>query len=194
MKLITANSRGGVPKVSLDLLSRVAIGGFILLLLVGITGCAPSETEMSSLLPARLAEAVPSKPQDPEQMVKTLQQVFERWALAGNLQDSPEVLAAFYNLLTLSDLEPTETMESWLSEVQAQANGQETTDFAALETDLTGDFKPLSLDASFYLLWQHSQENPDAAANAGVRLALIDAVGDENLEREMVRAWGQLTE
>ncbi len=181
----------------------LVMGGFMFLLLVGITGCGsslstptatPLPSASSSLLPARLAEAVPPKPQDPELTVKALRDVFIKWALAGNLQDSPEVLAAFNNLLTLSDLEPTETMQSWLTEAQTQASGQETADFATLETDLAGDFKTLSLDESFFYLWQHGQENPDAATDAGIRLALIVAVGDENLQREIVRAWRQLTE
>ncbi len=181
------------------LTAYLLLWGFMLLLVVGATGCGASQstpppTEPSSLLPARLAEAIPPTPQDAEQTVKTLGQVFKKWALAGNLQDSPDVLAAFSNLLVLSDLDPAETMQSWLAEAQAQASGEEATDFAALQAALTGDFETLSLEESFFILWQHSQENPDPAADAGVRLALIVAVGDENLQREMVRAWGQLTE
>lgn len=177
--------------------------GFLLLILVGITGCGsslgaptstPTPTESPSQLPAQLAAAIPPSPQDPELTVKALQSVFKKWALAGNLQGSPDILAAFFNLLVVSDLDPTETVQVWLTEAQAQATGQEATDFSALEADLTRDFEPLSLEESFFILWQHSQENPDAAADAGVRLALITAVGDENLQREIVRAWGQLAE
>lgn len=181
------------------LIAYLLLWGFMLLLVIGATGCGASQstpppTEPSSLLPARLAEAIPPTPQDVEQTVKTLGQVFKKWALAGNLQDSPDVLAAFSNLLVLSDLDPAEMMQSWLTEAQAQATGQETTDFATLEAGLTENFETLSLEESFFILWQHSQKNPDPAADAGVRLALIVAVGDENLQREMVRAWGQLTE
>ena len=172
----------------------------LILLFIGITGCrlnsnATSPTvESTSLLPASLAEAIPTTPQDPELMVKALQGVFEKWALAGHLENSPEVLAAFYNLLILSDLEPVATMQTWLSEAQAQADGQETTDFAALEANLATDFQPLTLEESFFNLWQHAYENPNSATDAGVRLALIVAVGDENLQREIVRAWRQLIE
>jgi hypothetical protein len=220
MRLTTTSIKSRLPEVSGKMFSRLGIQrdseikmpanpqpetgylvmwAFMLLLFLGITGCGsnmntPPPTESASLLPARLAEAMPSSPQDPEQMVKALQQVFKKWALAGNLQDSPDVLAGFYNLLMLSDLDPTEKMQSWLTEAQAQANGQEATDLAALETDLADDFQPLSLDESFFYLWQHGQENPDAATDAGVRLALIAAIGDENLQREVVRAWRQLTE
>ena len=192
-----------IPARSQPRFVYLVMWGCLFLLLVGITGCGsnlstptapPLPTSSSSFLPASLAEAVPSKPQDPELMVKALRDIFIKWALAGNLQDSPEVLAAFHNLLTLSDLEPTATMQSWLSDAQTQASGQEPTDFAALETDVAGDFKTLSLDESFFYLWQHGQENPDTATDAGIRLALIVAVGDENLQREIVRAWRQLTE
>ena len=198
----------------------------MLVALVGLTGCgasqstvtpspqpSPTATEAisistpaptpaavsSSPLPARLALAIPATPQDPELMIQTLQKVFEKWALAGYLQDSPETLAGFYNLLILSKLEPVETLQSWLAEAKVQANEQETTRLAVLEAELTEGVQPLTLEESFFYLWHHAYNEPDSSPDktatiAGVRLALILAIGDENMEREIVRAWRQLTE
>jgi hypothetical protein len=168
--------------------------GLFLLLLVGIMGCssAAPPTESTSMLPERLAEALPSEPQDPELMVKALQEVFKKWALAGNLEGNPDVLAGFHQLLSLSNLEPVETMQSWLAEAKAEAT--EPVDFTTLESEVSADVQPLTFEESFFHIWRHAYESPDAADDAGVRLALIVAVGDENLQREIVRAWQQLIE
>lgn len=194
-----------------------------LVLLVGLSGCQASRDTVSptvqpspvsaetaitatsapadgsSVLPERLAAAIPSTPQDPELMVETLHKVFEKWAQAGYLQDSPDVLAGFYSLLVLSNLDPAEIMHAWLSDAQTQANDQATANLAALETELPADLQPLTLEESFFYLWRHANEEPDssvdkAATTAGVRLALIAATGDENLQREIVRAWRQFIE
>lgn len=170
--------------------------GFFLLLFIGLVGCGSTATpaEPASLLPERLAEAMPAAPQDPELMVKALQEVFQKWALEGNLVGNPDVLAGFTSLLRLANLDPVETMQTWLSEIETQADELEAADFSALEAALTADFQPLTLEASFFHLWQHAYESSDSADDAGVRLALIVALGDENLQREVIRAWRQLIE
>ncbi len=170
--------------------------GFFLFLFIGIIGCSTTSTpaESASMLPERLAEAIPAAPQDPELMVKALQEVFKKWALANDLEGNPDVLAGFTNLLVLANLDPVETMQAWLSAAEAEASGQESADFSALEAELTADFQPLTLEESFFHLWQHAYKTPDSTDDAGVRLALIVALGDENLQREVVRAWRQLIE
>jgi hypothetical protein len=130
-----------------------------------------------------------------------LNQVFVMWTVSGELREDSEtdgyLLSAFHSLLVIhGDSRPVETMQMWIEDAKGAAAaaipGTTISDYSFLEFDVSGPFESLTLEESYYRLWEHvlKESNSDLKASnmAAIRLALIASVGEER-QRELLDTW-----